>query len=190
MADKFSICHSGGAQGVDTLFGNVAREAGHQVIHYHFDAKKASRPDFVILSEEELRKADKYLKLANKRLKRTFPTSSPYANSLLRRNFYQIVDSEAVYAVAPLLPIDEEDPTSPVFVKGGTGWACAMFLLLTNSQKSLYVWDVITECWYEFDRVSEKWHTVVPPRPTGFYTGIGTRTPSHAAEQAILSLYR
>jgi hypothetical protein len=72
----------------------------------------------VILSEDELRQADVHLVQANRVLGRRFPPTSAYALNLLRRDWFQAAQAEAVYAVAEL---DRQGQ-----VQGGSAWAIQM----------------------------------------------------------------
>ena len=98
-----NICLSGGAVGADTTFGNCAESVGHTVVHYVFHGMRTKcKNGLIFVEQENLLKADPYLKQANKILKRRFPTSSGYVNNLLRRNYYQVKETKRVYAVSSI----------------------------------------------------------------------------------------
>ena len=115
---KENILFSGGAKGADTMWGDLAKQNGHEVIHYHFD-KKVNPEGAVHLSNEYLEIVDVIVHEANESLQRHFPSRSDYVNNLIRRNAYQIIDSDRIYAVAPL---------QFGLVHGGTAWAVQMYL--------------------------------------------------------------
>lgn len=159
-----NICFSGGALGADTLWGDLALNAGHQVIHYIFDGHKSTCPYTKTLTQQELNYADKFLVFANKTLKRHFPSKSLFVNNLLRRNFYQVRNTTSLYAIASI---------ANGLVEGGTSWAVQMFLDKNRSEPCpCYVYCQTANKWYRWER---KWVECVPPRPEGAWTGIGSR---------------
>lgn len=176
-----NVCFSGDAAGADTLFGTCAEAAGHKVIHYHFGRPKAKdSPNIIRLSQSELERADPALALANKTLGRRWPVSNDHVASLLRRNFWQIVDSDCLYAVAS---IDNHQ------VNGGTAWAVEMF---KNVQaKNCYVFDQYRKAWFWWNYMAAGWILLdeAIPLATGNYTGIGSRVLTEDGVAAIQSLY-
>lgn len=180
-----AICNSGGAPGADTVFGELAELAGHEVHHYSFLNHKSACRHLIILNEFQLSEANEPLKEANKILKRRYPTRSWYVNNLLKRNYFQIKDSNRIYAVTPLI---DSLPS------GGTGWAVTMGIL--RGINSVYVYDVNTHSWWHYEcfhRESNvmEWAEmdIPPPKPFGLYAGIGSHELTSEGEQAIRELY-
>jgi hypothetical protein len=177
-----NICYSGGALGADTLFGECAKKAGHKVIHFHFEQRKADLPNHFILDDYALKEADYAIQRANETLKRgTFPYSKPYVNNLIRRNFYQVVDSTSLYAAARI---------SNGQVVGGTGWAVQMYL--DAGKQYAFVFDMHTNEWYH--RNGTEWklipkHRISMYAPVGKYAGIGSRELTPEGIAAIKALY-
>lgn len=165
-----NICYSGGAKGADTIFGEQAAKAGHKVVHY--------RPKNV--KDPEIKKlADQQLILANKYLKRTYPTDKESVNDLLRRNYLQIRTADKIYAVTPL--------NENMIPYGGTAWAIVMGM--NYGIEEIYVFDYVKDCWYEYNGVS--WNKVrYVPEPEGEYAGIGSRVLPENGVKVIKSLYR
>lgn len=182
-----NICFSGGAVGADTLFSEEAAKAGHKVVNYTFDKHKTfcDPSTLVKLSMFYLIQADPFLKEANSKfLHRKFPSSNDYVDNLLRRNYYQIGDTDKIYAVASI--------GARGMVSGGTSWAVSM--AVCNGIKDIYVFDVITGYWMSFIGINNnefKWRvmTVSPSSPSGKYTGIGSRDLPENGRCAIQSLY-
>lgn len=171
-----NICFSGGAEGADTMWGDNATKFGYDVVHFSFIGHKTSH-SVIRLTEKELSEADELLKLANKRLKRNYPSRSQYVNNLLRRNFYQIKFSNACYAIAPIVANQ---------VQGGTAWATEMFSLTRNGP--VYVFDETQNAWFQrFGDIFEKCD--IPTSPTVDFTGIGSRNVSKLAENAIIDVF-
>ena len=181
-----SILFSGGAKGADSLFGQCAEKVEHSVTHYAFGGMKSTCICYV-LNALQLLQADTYLDEANKCLKRAYPTRSVYVNNLLRRNYYQIEDSERIYAVSS---IDKKSG----WVEGGTGWAVCMGVL--NGMNEVYVYDVNLGYWnrfLEYKKVKNKvfWEPKInPPFPYGKYTGIGKVELPENGKEAIKALYK
>lgn len=173
-----NVCFSGGAQGADLHWGAFAAKLGHQVIHFGFEGHRNNAPPgtYITLTKEELRQADPFLEVANKTLKRKIPTDQ-FIKNLLRRNYYQILHSNALYAVSE---IDRNG-----LVKGGTAWAVVMF---ENQmiRAPLYVYDQNRQQWYSRDRFNNVWVEIDrPPTPSGAWTGIGTRKLNEFGKLAI-----
>jgi hypothetical protein len=165
-----NICYSGGAKGADTLFGTLAKEAGHEVKHF--------RPKDV--TEEIAKIANIELIKANGFLNRTYPTSEESVNNLLRRNYLQIYDTERIYAVTYL-----NENRIP---KGGTAWAVVMGINMNI--KEIYVFDQPMNAWFIWAGFGFiEIHKQNIPRPSGKYTGIGSRILIETGKQAIKELY-
>lgn len=181
-----NTCLSGGADGADLQWGMCAGSAGHHVVHWSFEGHRSKAPDVEIsvLSKDQLEAADESVKRANKTLKRHFPTRNGFVNNLLRRNYYQIKWTQAVYAVANL----ENN-----MVSGGTAWATQMYMdrfLCDNETDpcNLFLFDQLTGRWFQWINV---WVPIdIPPEPTGVWTGIGSRELTDAGKQAIRTLLK
>ena len=165
-----NICYSGGAKGADTIFGEQATKAGHKVVHY--------RPKDV--KDPEIKKlADQQLILANKFLKRTYPTDKESVNDLLRRNYLQIQRVCTVYAITPL---DEN-----MIPYGGTAWAITM--AMNRKVCDIYVFDLVKGFWFSYNGLTWNKMYEPPPKPVGEYAGIGSRELPENGVQAIANLY-
>jgi len=182
-----NICYSGGSKGADVTFGDCAAARGDRVVHYSFAGHDVCPPEHRrILSELELHEADPQLKRANRMLRRRYPTRAPYVNNLLRRNWYQVRNTDRVYAVSYL---DERG-----LVKSGTGWAVTMAAL--NGVKEIYLFDQDVGEWYYLVSVDEQDRSMVwemleepPPKPLGRYTGIGSHDITFRGIEKIRALY-
>lgn len=187
-----NICQSGGAEGSDLAWGDAARRHGHDVVHYVFKGHKGSNhPDAVIVTPEELKVGDKHLKKVNEEvLHRSFPAHSDFVTNLLRRNYKQVEDTQAVYAIAG---IDEDG-----IVIGGTAWAVHLYISMRPGSNSVYVYDSWKDQWFAW-RVDDLfgiatdprgWEKIdKPPVPSGRWTGIGTRDLDAKGRAAIESVF-
>ncbi len=188
------ICYSGGAEGADMLFTTYALKNGHNVLNFSFKNARTNAPKetLIILSHEELKEADPYLIKANEQLKRRFPTSNYGVNCLLRRNYFQVKNTERVYAVAPF---NNKPPIGTLL--GGTAWAVSMAIDLLVPE--IYVFNLIDNHlnkigWYKYNydaKINQSPWEMYPniPKPKGKYTGIGSRTPGETGINAINKLY-
>lgn len=174
------ICYSGGAIGADKAWGEIAEHFNHKVIHYVFKEHRSLCDNLIVLSDEDLNLADKYLQKANKVLLRKFPSKNKFTNSLLRRNYYQIKDSDTCYAIASI----ENNKVS-----GGTAWATTMFI--QNRTGECYVLNQEDNNWYKFDRNSNLFLIMesLPPAPHGKWTGIGSRKITDKSIDRICELF-
>ena len=177
-----NICYSGGAVGADKAWGEIAIANKHRLIHYVFKNHHGSNgPHAVVLEKDQLYRADPHLAAANKILKRSWPAHSDFVSNLLRRNYFQIRDTEAVYAVAGI-------DGNTVF--GGTAWAVEMFKNINPSSENIFVFDESANLWYRWRgynwSVENKYDI---PRPSGKWTGIGSRELGKKGSMAIGELF-
>lgn len=172
------VCLSGGAEGSDTFWGNESKKIGHSVIHFSFVGHNNSK-DTIIISQSDLELADPYLLKANETLKRRFPPQNQFVANLLRRNWYQVKDSDAVYAIGFL---------NHGYVKGGTAWAIQMFIDQYNDIGTIpcYIFHQTMNQWYQ--RIDGEWISTNPPKPSGVWTGIGSRDLQDNGKRAIRNI--
>ena len=184
---KGDICLSGGAIGADLQWGMNAGRDGQNVIHWSFAKHNSDAPaqELVRLTEEQLEKADDYLKQASKKIKRPWPGSRSHnVKSLLRRNWYQVAWSQSIYSVATIKPDG--------LVSGGTGWAVQMFLDRFEKEAMFepipaYVFDQDQNAWFQW---MGEWKPIEsPPKPQGIWAGVGTRGLKDNGKWAIRSLF-
>jgi hypothetical protein len=178
-----NMCLSGGAEGADLQWGMVAGRAGYSVRHFIFSGHRSKAPadELVVLTRDQLLAADPFLEIANKTLKRRWPVSNDWVASLLRRNYYQVTWSDAVYAISS---IDKNG-----LVKGGTSWAVQMFIdRFEGKSCPAYVFDQDQGIWFSWAG-EEGWQSCgSPPVPTGIWAGIGTRELNQNGKDAIRNL--
>lgn len=121
-------------------------------------------------------------------LKRTFPCGSVYVNNLLRRNYYQIEDTNCIYAISSLTQNECR------VVTGGTGWAVTMGIL--KKVPEIYLFDVNKNHWLYYAHSycdPYLWHDIKKkniPLPSGKYTGIGKHDLPENGANAIRELYK
>jgi hypothetical protein len=148
--------HSGGAYGGDTFWDIIGREFG---VTNHMHYKDAGNTNLsqklrnagvkaTVLTEEQMdfaRQKVKELLGIDYSIKSTDTEKQILQKNLQVRNFYQVYNADAVFAVAKL---NSEDNG----VKGGTNTAVQLGIKL---DKPVYVWDINSEQWYVFDKNAE-----------------------------------
>jgi hypothetical protein len=189
------LCRSGGARGSDVAWGNQAKLAGHDLVHYSFVGHRPQAlTNIVRLTPKQLLEADPYLVKAAPRLKKYYRAgknpNDPDSGTpnLLRRNWWQVKDSDRVYAISTI---------KDGIVQGGTAWAVQMFIDRHQGQRcEAYVYEQEVRRWYRWGGPFFWWEDMSnvgpvdhPPRPFGNYAGIGTRDINQYGLKAIKDLY-
>lgn len=137
--------HTGGAYGADTEWDLIGRKFGVTChVHYRYTGNEnlSKRLREIkgtirhILSEDNLIQARTRIKeLLDITLKDNL------RDNLLARNYYQVINSDAVYAIAYI----NQKTKNKVY--GGTNMAVQLAIKL---EKPVYVWDLVSEEWHEF----------------------------------------
>jgi len=175
-------CYTGGAEGADYVWGKFSEKHGWEpqvLSFYGHNIYPDTVGSILRLSPKYLQVADVYLEKANRVLKRRFPTSKENLNNLLRRNYWQVCDTNQVIAVG-FLHKDQK------IVDGGTGWAVQMAI---DMNKPVYVFDQNTVqwfCWNNWVGIFEGCHT---PTLEDRFTGIGTRKITKEGISAIKDVF-
>lgn len=181
------VVYSGGARGADLAWAEVATRHGWRAVHYSFPGHQTEAPPetLVRLSDQELRRANPALAITAPRLGRSWPPKHAYVRKLLQRNYYQVMRRAPVYAVATL-----QDETR---VMGGTGWAVAMATWrnehIPSMVEPVYVFDQTRNAWFGWNGTRFVQLDGVPPRPSGSFTGIGTRELTAAGREQIKRVF-
>ena len=181
-------CHSGGALGADSYWGEAGARLGVAANHY-WHGKKTPNGN-VEVTEEQFREGVGMVNRANRRLHRN---PDKYMD-LLARNWMQVREAEAVYAVGRFaespIRIGREAAMGYRGVDGGTGWAAQM---AADSGKPLYLFDQVSCRWYRFkgpDRAFDGWEPLPgAPALTKDFAGIGTRKLTEDGRLAIREAY-
>lgn len=186
-----NVCHSGGSKGADLLFGKLAARAGHKVFHHSFAGHYTDDcPEGTVVTHNafELSLADKELRKCVGFLKKEYPTRSIYVNGLLQRNYYQINNSDRVYASCAF--------DSGFIPQGGTAWALTMAMNRGITEIYNFDWSAFNGlgAWYKWrGTFMDKWEEIPAkdvPLPYGSYAGIGSSGLPGNGRQAIWDLYR
>lgn len=158
--------HSGGAYGADTAWDQIGREFGVvNQMHYRdvgneklSQTLKNKKVEATVLSKEQMNAARSEVE---KLLGKKYPDT--LQGNLQVRNYYQVINSDAVFAVAKLNIIENK-------VLGGTNTAVQLGLKLN---KPTYVWDINTKKWYLNNGFI--FEEIETPILTKNFAGVGTR---------------
>lgn len=182
-------CLSGGARGADCEFGRLALNAGHELVHYSFDTHKIAKKEQALyaetLDQKMLEGVDPSVDATARFIGRKWRSHTPFVKNLLRRNMFQVLNTERVYSIGYF---DEKG-----YVGGGTGWAVGCAII--NGVSELYHYNQVDDWWYAYGlsrKFFPKWERIYPeeiPVPNGNYTGIGTRELSESGKNALENLY-
>ena len=176
-----NVCYSGGAVGADSLFSECAEKIGHKVVNYVFKGHKSKCNGLVFLTDDELRIADDKLKIVAKILGKKLPYYNPFVFNLLRRNYYQSINSKRIYSAARL---NNDECT----VKSGTGWSIELAKL--NGVQEIYIFNMEDNSWKSWNGfLFENIDFNDIPKPSGHYGGIGSRELTEEAVKQIKMLY-
>ena len=137
--------HSGGAYGGDTFWDLIGREFGFTNHKHYKDSGNASLSQqlrnkgikAIVLTKEQM-------SFARQKVKELLGIEykDDLKGNLQVRNFYQVYNADAVYAIAKL----DYDNNK---VSGGTNTAVQLGIKLN---KPVYVWDINTEQWYSYEK--------------------------------------
>lgn len=163
------VNHSGGAIGSDTMWGEIGEEYGVVSNHYYHGAKTPNGN--IEITEEQFERGKQHVYKANETLHRR---PDKYMN-LLARNWIQVENSDAVFAIGQL---------KNNVVDGGTGWAVQMAI---DVNKPVYVFDQERNKWYT--KVDKDWIEIGTPTLTPNFAGIGTRNINQNGIKAIRDVY-
>ena len=166
--------HSGGAYGGDTYWDLIGREFGVTNHKHYKDAGNANLSQQLrnkgvkaeILTKEQM-------DFARQKVKELLGIEykDDLRGNLQVRNFYQVYNADAVYAIAT--PDDKLDDYTAV--KGGTNTAIQIAIKLG---KPVYLWSTISQTWNKYEILPSGLAGFVPtetPVLTKNFAGIGTR---------------
>jgi hypothetical protein len=173
-------CHSGGCPGSDMAWELVGKEYGVKTIAYSFDDHIQYGENQKILNIDELGEGWLHVVCANEKMKRRPDKQSQYVKFLLCRNWFQVKNSESVFAIGMF--IDNKR------VKGGTGWAVQMAI---DNKKPVYVFDQVNKKWNTFNYETEVFDVIdYILKLTENFAGIGTREITNDGLEAIHTIFK
>lgn len=175
---------SGDAKGADAAWTTAAYEFGI------VDKRNYTARSYTELSEQERAEADsEYLKAAQA-LKKSPASKDTYSGKLVRRDWLQVKNADAVFAVSRILQpnaVGERgyvNTTGHEVVDGGTGYAVQMAI---NNNKPVHVFDQNRNQWFTWD--GSKFVAEDTPTLTRRFAGVGTRNLSEEGKTAIRNVF-
>ena len=172
------INHSGGAYGGDTFWDIIGREFGVTKHMHYKDAGNANLSQKLrnagvkatILTKEQM---DNARTQVEKLLGEKYPDT--LQGNLQVRNYYQVANADAVYAVAQLADDKGKAIKNYLYptIKGVTGGTNTAVQLAIKLNKPVYVWDLGLKTWFKWNG---KYFTATDtPTLTKNFAGIGSR---------------
>lgn len=184
-----NTCHTGGAIGSDIFFEVVSLKYNISVKAYSFKEHNTKSNNRIILTVPELFEGWDKAQIAAKSLKRNTYNLSPYVKKLLSRNWFQVKNSESIFAIGNILDVKEQgqrikNNTSKQIVDGGTGYAVEMAI---QHNKPVYIFNQKDNKWYKWklDIFAE----TSTPNLTKDFAGIGTRNLNKYGKFAIIDIF-
>ncbi len=187
---KYKTCHSGGASGSDIEFEKLSIKHDMKVNAYSFKEHNTHSNNRIILDNDEIREGWEKAKKAAKSLKRNTYNLSPYVKKLLARNWFQVKNSNTIFAIGNILNPGEQgkripNKTNKQIVDGGTGYAVEMSI---QHNKPVFVFNQNDNKWYKWTYNQFREIDYIPELTENF-AGIGTRELSVEGLNAIEELY-
>lgn len=168
--------YSGGARGAETAFGEAAIAHGVNEVNFTFAGHHIHRTtSTVLLTPEELAKADMVMNEVSRRLQRDY-SSRPWMRQILQSICHQVNKGYQVFVVGSI----QADQS----VKGGTGWAAELAKLFN---RPLSVYDQEQHAWFGWHAGS--WIKEEPFIMHYNICGTGTRHLTDEGANAIRDLF-
>lgn len=186
------VLHSGGANGADTVWGEIGEKYGLKTINHYQHPDKPSPKGNINISEKNI-KEGRYKAAAAAKANYGYQYSSMKDANLIR-DWSQVKHSDAIFAIGHivkkgelLFPNQKNDTRVALHtaVQGGTGYAVEMGI---QEGKPVYVFDQVRRKW--FKNINGKWGVSEVPTLTPNFAGIGTRNINEYGIQAIEDVYK
>lgn len=175
------VNHSGGALGADTYWEQRGNEYGVKTVAYSFGNHSSKSPSLRVLKMDELAEGWEEIKSVSKDIGRNLPYNK-YVQNLLSRNWFQVKNSEAVFAISNL------NRSTFKNVEGGTGWAVQMAI---KHEKPVFLFDQTEKQWYIYNMLFSVFTPIdYIPILTKNFAGIGSRELTPSGMGAIDSVYK
>lgn len=167
---------SGGARGAEASFGKAAQAYGVKEVNFTFEGHHIQRNvNPVMLTQEELAKADMVMSEVSRRLQRDY-TTAPWMRQILQSICHQVNKGYQVFIAGTIQP-DQS-------VKGGTGWAAELAKLFN---RPVSVYDQEKDAWFGWH--AGAWIEEEPFIQHYNICGTGTRHLTDKGAEAIMALF-
>jgi hypothetical protein len=176
---KNVICHSGGCPGSDMFWETEGDKYGVTTIAYSFYGHSQQGKNRKILERDELDEGFEAVKVASVSIGRSPNVPWPYVKNLICRNWFQVKNSEVVFAVGKFI--------NRKIVSGGTGWAVQMGV---DNKKPVFFFDQEGNVWNTYNYTKNEFEVIdYIPKLTQNFAGIGTRELQENGKEAIRKVY-
>jgi len=173
---KSCVLYSGGLQGAESYFGEMAEKWGIKEVNFSFNGRGPFRDrNVVMLSEEELKRGDISMELASKMMKRSYYESEKI-RKVLQTIFHMVNNGHQIFVVGTI----QDDNT----VKGGTGWAVELAKLFN---RPVHVYGQVRKGWFTWRNGT--WVEETPRIEHDTFVGSGTRNLTEEGRRAIDKLF-
>ena len=180
------VNHSGGAIGSDSAWGDIGREYGVASNHYYYQSRTPKGNVDIAGTPGAYEEGLEHYRAALGPLGRTSEASKPYVLGLMSRNWQQVKNSDAVFAVGQRISKDGHI----VSIKNGkeqlSGTAYAV-QMAKDAGKPIHVFEQERKQWFRWE--NGKWIQEETPVLTRDFAGIGTREIDESGRQAIRDVY-
>jgi hypothetical protein len=167
--------YSGGANGAEAAFGELAERWGVREVNFTFDGHVQARTRGAHpLTEQELAAGDVSLAYVSRRLRRGYGEGNTIRR-VLQSLWHQVSRAQLVFVIGAI----QEDGT----VTGGTGWSVELARMWN---KRLWVYDQDKESWFRWN--GDDWVEGIPLIDAAEYCGTGTRYLLPAGRTAVEEL--
>jgi hypothetical protein len=175
--------HSGGCKGADMFWETEGLKYGVASIAYSYHNHVQYGYNQKILNADELKEGWENVMIAEKSLRRDLRiTQSFYVRNLVSRNWFQVKNSETVFAISTFLN------NAHTQVNGGTGWAVQMGI---DNNKPVFFFDQLICKWFEYDYTQRKFVDFDGiPTLTHNFAGVGSANLNEDGEDAIREIYK
>lgn len=185
------ICHSGGAEGSDSVWEIEGEKLGVKTKAYSYKTPKHKSKNKVEISDEDYKYGIIEVNKANKWLGRY--VIHKYMN-LLARNWAQVKYSDQIFAIGYIVNPGEKgsrgyyNKSKYQSVDGGTGYCIQMAI---NNQKEVFVFDQFKDKWFRWSYTSISFieMSYTPKIEVQNFAGVGTRKINQNGIQAIENVY-
>lgn len=176
------INYSGGCPGADMVWETLGYDFGVETIAMSFSGHVQYGKNPRILTQDELDEGFSHCQLAEKTINRPLDVISkiPYVKNLISRNWFQVKNADAVYAIGSFVPKNN------LLVNGGTGWAVQMAI---DAGKTVWFFNQSQSRWYLYDPTYDMFLPNITPILTEKFAGIGTRDIIDCGMEAIHAVY-
>ena len=185
------ICHSGGAEGADTVWENKGTIYGVKTKAYSYKTKYHTTPNKVEISDSDYEEGVIAITKANKTLNRY---GIHRFMNLLARNWAQVKYSDEVFAIGSIIESGKRgskgfyNKSDYQVVDGGTGYAVQMAI---DNEKIVYIFDQEKDKWFRWSYTSLSFRELkgTPVITSENFAGIGTREIKPNGILAIQEVY-